>query len=738
MGDFNADPSKGRFWPLLKDFCFSLSLHIVHEHLSTDTFTYLCPSKNTTSWLDHVICSSNISENISSVYIDYNSALYDHFPLCVNINFPLQTLPVTDNIRIISEFVNWNKMSTDNKEHIKHFIDDQIASRNLLDSHTLSCYDVNCKNDYHCKELIELFNSIKDILIQSTENFKFAHSNKFKIIPGWNDHVKHFHDVARTCFLLWKEKGRPLQGKLLDDMKVSRADFRIALKFCRDNERDIRNPKLLENLRNKNFKVFWCEVGKVDKHNAPQPTEIDGLSKNKDIANLFSSKYSAVFNKSKQSRKVTGLSPKMKVEALIRLSNDDIKKGIKQLKDSIGFDCIHSNHLKISSDLLHELLAQLYTSFLVHGFVPAEMIRGVITPVIKDKFGDISSSSNYRPIMNSSVFLKLFEYCLLDRIDPYISLDDRQHGFRSNYSTSTACYTLKETTLFYTQANSNVYACFVDISKAFDSVNHDILFHKLSCLGIPTSVIKIMKFWYANQFASVRYHNSMSHQFQINNGVRQGGVLSGLLFNVYIDSLISNVSKLKVGCRLGLIRSNIIAYADDIVLLAPSMDSLKVLVDTAYLEATRLHLEFNFDKTKLMKFHSCSERTVIHLPNPIDVNNNLIYPVTSYKYLGYFVSDNLNYSDDTTRVKRKFYSEFNSVLRKFSFSAKNFKLYLFKQYCLQFYGSELWFGPFKSLQVMRQFEVGYHKAIKKLLGLSTHESNHYACQEASLLMLGSH
>ena len=61
------------------------------------------------------------------------------------------------------------------------------------------------------------------------------------------------------------------------------------------------------------------------------------------------------------------------------------------------------------------------------------------------------------------------------------------------------------------------------------------------------------------------------------------------------------------------------------------------------------------------------------------------------------------------------------------------KLFLFKQYCLQFYGGDLWFGRSKSRVVFKQFEVGYHKAIKKLLNLFSHESNHYACQESNLL-----
>ena len=78
--------------------------------------------------------------------------------------------------------------------------------------------------------------------------------------------------------------------------------------------------------------------------------------------------------------------------------------------------------------------------------------------------------------MNSSTFLKLFEYCLLNKISPYVNLNDRQHGFRQKYSTSTACFLLKETILSYMNANLIVIACFADISKAFDSVTFKILF----------------------------------------------------------------------------------------------------------------------------------------------------------------------------------------------------------------------------------------------------------------------
>ena len=156
-------------------------------------------------------------------------------------------------------------------------------------------------------------------------------------------------------------------------------------------------------------------------------------------------------------------------------SKSDIKDGIAKLKCSLGIDGIHSNHLKFCSESFSELLTLLFRSFIFHHYVPLNLIRGLITPTIKDRFGDLTSSNNYRPVMQSSVILKLFEYCLLKKISPYIELSDSQHGFRPNHSTTTACAVLKETVSNYHKPNSDVYACFIDISKAFDSVDHNIL-----------------------------------------------------------------------------------------------------------------------------------------------------------------------------------------------------------------------------------------------------------------------
>ena len=341
-------------------------------------------------------------------------------------------------------------------------------------------------------------------------------------------------------------------------------------------------------------------------------------------------------------------------------------------------------------------------------------------------------SDNYLPIMSSSVFLKVLEYCILHKIEPNIKINDRQQGFRTNRSTTTACLLLKETILNYTNYDSDVYACFVDISKAFDSVNHDILMKRLSERGVPELFVELVKYWYGNQMVCVKYRSHYSDEWKIGNGVRQGGILSGLFFSIYIDSLVDKISKMSLGCKLGIFSSNIIAYADDIVLIAPSFNSLQLLIDEAVSIGASLDLSFNYKKTKCMIFRSGKKTSVDYMVNNFKVNGSPVQFVYSIKYLGFLLSYSVSDDEDIDRVRCKFYSEFNSVLRNFNFADVNVKIFLFKQYCLQFYGCELWLQRSCSVNALKQFAVGYHRAIKKLLDISSHESNHYACQEAQL------
>ena len=157
--------------------------------------------------------------------------------------------------------------------------------------------------------------------------------------------------------------------------------------------------------------------------------------------------------------------------------------------------------------------------------------------------------------------------------------------------------------------------------------------------GLPEVYISIIKFWYCNQFVNVRYGMAFSEEWKICNGVRQGGVLSGLFFSIYIDALIEKIANTRIGCRLGIQMSNVIAYADDLVLLAPSRTGLQILIDVAYTDSTKLELNFNINKSKCMIF-SCSGNKVCN-----DISFNIgeisLQKVDSFKYLGFIINSNM-------------------------------------------------------------------------------------------------
>ena len=241
-------------------------------------------------------------------------------------------------------------------------------------------------------------------------------------------------------------------------------------------------------------------------------------------------------------------------------------------------------------------------------------------------------------------------------------------------------YAFKEAVLKYLSLNSNVYSCFLDASKAFDRVNHYVLFDELLKRGVPLYVVSILICWYTSQTMYVRWNNVISSGFGVSNGVRRGrggeGILSPYLFCVYMDDLSIKLNDIKIGCTIGTTLINHLMYADDLVLLSPSAMGLSLLLSVCSAYGIEHDIKYNSAKSNVVIFR-CNKMKDIRIPNFV-LNNILLTRVTKYKYIGHCISDDLSDDDDMARQYRQIYAQGNVLLRTFFMCIESVKITLFR------------------------------------------------------------
>ena len=242
----------------------------------------------------------------------------------------------------------------------------------------------------------------------------------------------------------------------------------------------------------------------------------------------------------------------------------------------------------------------------------------------------------------------------------------------------------------YRRLNGSVFVCFLDASKAFDRVNHRTLFKQLGARGVPGYILRILIYWYKNQDMCIRWGDAYSAKFKVTNGVRQGGILSPYIFNVYVDELSEELNKCNVGCNLNRHLINHIMYADDLVLISPSSAGLSQLLHECEKLGTRHDLKYNAKKSAVMIYRSMTLKGCT-IPN-FKLNGIILHVVASYKYLGHYITDDLSDDDDINRQRRTLFVQGNIILRKFNMCSLGVKLTLFRTYCSPMYTAQLWWN----------------------------------------------
>ena len=724
IGDFNAHPSR-RFYDELLRFTQQQILHISDVALlPPDSFTYIQNRQNstTTSWLDHCICSDLLHTTINDCSIRYDlSNGYDHIP--IQIAFRTDSLPPSSAPRERPPSIAWDFKNRQKSAAFK------LASETHLNSITqpaeaLLCNNPGCRNGQHRDKLREFYSNIINALRNSGSDTFSLRNGNFRVVPGWNELVKDLYAHSREMFLLWKDNGSQREGPLALQMRQARAQFKLAFRQCQQNENQLRADAMSRNLASHDFPNLWKDINSLKPKSNKLSQRVGNAVGDVDIAKMWGDHFSAILNC------VNDLESRNKVNDLLnnniqflhtdRITPDDIQSAIKKLpgNKAAGCDGLPAEAFKNSHPVLYIMFAALFNSCIIHQFLPEALLLVHLIPLIKNKLKDAADPGNYRPIAITTISSKLFESVILQRLSPYLYTTDNQFGFKANHSTDTCIYILKELINYYTSSGSPVFLCFVDVRKAFDRVNYLKLFLKLHKRGTPLYLISLLFCWFSTQQFCVKWGNVLSYSFGSSNGLRQGGILSPLLFNVYTDELNVRLNALPIGCTVNGFIINNLCYADDMVLISPSAHGLQRLIDTCSFYADEHDILYNESKTQCM---SILPRTLRLIEDPpIHLKDHRLTFVKEFPYLGHIITNNQKDTVDIEQRRRKLCSLGNMITRRFAFCHQETKLLLFRTYCNNIYGCSLWTNYTR--ESMRRVTVIHNDILRRLTSTPRHHS----------------
>ena len=251
---------------------------------------------------------------------------------------------------------------------------------------------------------------------------------------------------------------------------------------------------------------------------------------------------------------------------------------------------------------MRNVLLVFFNKCFTSGIIPEEWSKSLVTPLLKGKAKDSTTLNNYRGISLLSHVYKIFTGLLNKRLTNYLEstgrLADEQNGFRKGRSCIDHIYALTSIIRNRKLSNKSTYCCFIDMAKAFDSVDRKLLLHQCLKYGIGGNLYKSLVAIYNKTLCSVIINNEYGIWFNTKTGVKQGDSLSPLLFSLYVNELTFALNEAGLGVPFGNESVSILLYADDIVLLAPSPENLQLMLDIVYDWRRKFRMTVNNEKNK--------------------------------------------------------------------------------------------------------------------------------------------
>jgi len=501
----------------------------------------------------------------------------------------------------------------------------------------------------------------------------------------------------------------------------------------------------------KDTKAFYCGIKAIYGPTSRGSTPLyaaDGTTLIKDqegILRRWADHFESVLNRpsSMSDEAISKLEQKpMHHELDIPPSVNETSRAIKQLSKgkAAGSDGIPAEVYQCAGLPLAQSLARLFEAIWLHGTVPQDFKDALIVHLYKNK-GNRHHCDNHRGISLLSIAGKVLSKIIINRLTSTVVDDiipESQCGFRSSRSTTDMLFAARQVQEKCREQNRDLFMVFIDLTKAFDSVNREGLWKVLGKAGCPPTIVQVIRSFHDGMVGRVVDDGCFSAPFEVSNGTKQGCVMAPLLFSIVFsavlqdafaecdagvkirfrtDGSIFNLRRLKAKTKTSSMLLRELLYADDCALIAHSLEEVQLMVDAFSRATTRFGLTISIQKTE-----------VLHQPRPgtiptvdtVLVHDEPLKSVDKFCYLGGTISQNARIDDEVVARISKASSAFGRLQHRVWSDhgiRLSTKIQVYRAVVLStlLYGCESW-TPYRAH--IKKLEQFHQRCLRKICGIT--------------------
>ena len=686
------------------------------------------------STLDYIAVPHELMDSVTNSLVHEWAALNtsDHVPISVTLSLNIATR-TNDDSKTVGH-IKWNKLTAWDK-----FCKYQCVLEPLLieiEANFNNSLKLPSDIDRAFSKLIAAIHCVAETLPHS----KF----KKNLRPYWNCELSHLKCKKVASYKQWVAAGRPRAGSN-NLYAVYKSDKKLFHSTLKRLSKEYENQEILEAVRSAEFNrnSFWKLISTARKSPIKGVTAIRRTDKVvvhevHEVLDVWASHFLSIGTPKCDSkfddvhfRSVTEF-----VEEYNRGHEDDrfldtpfsineVSKAISTLHSgkAPGFDGVMSEHLSYAGPILTGILCNLYNSVRRTEYIPLCFKLGVQIPLYKGKDTCVLDPNNYRGITLLPTFNKLFEILLWQRMKDWwhdeCIMSELQGACREGASCIHTAFILRETIATSMESSRHCFVAFFDVAKAFDTVWIDGLFKQMFDLGISGKTWRLLYRGYLNFKCCVKIQGSFSEWYEPRCGIHQGGFMSLMKYAIFINSLLVDLKKSGLCCKIYRTPSTPLGYADDVATCCLSKQRLDKAMALVHAHGCTWRYDLNAKKSGVLvygesiKEHECNSVDRIFKLGPNRVNERVNYDHVGIRNT-IFNSDISGIEERISKGRRSFNSVAGIGVRKGGITMATCNVIFWSIVVpTTLYGCELWILDDPLLNVIEEFQNYIGKRVQR-------------------------